>query len=142
MLTVDDMEGGLLLVQADGQLTAEDYFEFVTRLEWFANGRMSPVRMLIVLRRDFKGWSLDRLFDGLKLEQAGAPPIARIAILGDARWRGWGERKMGTALVGETRFFETGCRPDAEQWLRTPPGPGPARADTEGRNSGKREDGQ
>lgn len=125
------MEGGLLLVQADGQLAAEDYFEFVTRLEWFANGRMSPVRMLIVLGRGFEGWSLDRLLNGLKLEHAGLPPIARIAILGDARWRDWGARASWPVFVGETRFFEAGCRPDAEQWLRTPAGAGPTHADPE-----------
>lgn len=122
MLTVDDMDGGLLLVEADGQLTTEDYFELVTRLEWFANGRMSPVRMLIRLGPKFEGWSLDRLLGGLKLDHGGPHPIARIAIVGDARWKDWGTRASGTALLGESRFFDQALRSDAERWLRAPPG--------------------
>lgn len=122
MLSIDGVEGGLLVVDADGQLTTEDYFEFVTRLEWFANGRASPVEMLIRLGPRFESWSLDRLLEGLKLDHDDPHPIARIAIVGDERWKNWGARASEKGLVGEVRFFPAAGGAEAGQWLRGHPG--------------------
>jgi len=135
VLTVSDADGGLLLVDADGQLTTEDYFELVTRLEWFANGRAAPVRMLIRLGPRFESWSLDRLLEGLKLDHRGPHPIARIAIVGEARWKDWGAKAAGTGLVGEVRFFEPSRRADADQWLNAPTGGAPTSTDPADRHA-------
>ena len=120
MLTIAEGEQGTLHVHADGQLTTEDYVDFVTRLEWFMAGRDAPIDMLVELGSNFGGWNLDTLFrdKGFSLTAAGS--IRRIAIVGDQRWEDWATGALYAKLAADSRVFLTTSKLDASRWLSSP----------------------
>ena len=116
MLSIEN-EGGVLQVYADGQLTADDYMEFVTRFEWFAAARSTPILMLIELGPEFGGWSLDALFRDSNFDLRSRRPLGYVAILADERWKEWGVGASYSRLANETRHFAIADKVDAVGWL-------------------------
>ena len=116
MLSIGN-EGGVLRVCADGQLTTDDYIDFVTRFEWVARGQVSPILMLIELGPDFGGWSLDALFRDPGFNLKVRRPLGYIAILAEQRWKEWGAGASYAHLARETRFFDPADKVDAVRWL-------------------------
>ena len=120
MLTIEGGEGGLLHVYADGQLTTEDYVDFVTRFDWFISDGSSPITMRVELGSSFGGWSLDALFRDRKFGLMPQRCIRRIAIVADERWENWATGALYAGLAEEIRFFERETRAQADDWLREP----------------------
>lgn len=116
MLSIEN-GGGVLQIYADGQLTTDDYIDFVTRFEWFAKGQSSPILMLVELGPEFGGWSLDALFRDPNFNLKLRRPLGYIAILADQRWKDWGAGASYANLARETRFFELGDKVEAVGWL-------------------------
>lgn len=117
MLNIEKSDMGFLHVVADGQLTTEDYVDFVTRFEWYAKGESSPISMLIELGPNFGGWSLDTLFRDHGFNLTQRRPLGQVAILAEERWRDWGAGEAYSGLTRETRFFEQSEKSKAEAWL-------------------------
>jgi hypothetical protein len=114
MLTVERTAEDLLHVRADGQLTTSDYADFV-----FGFRRLfePSTPMLVELGPSFSGWSLGVLWQGLEVDAQHLREFGRVAVLGDRRWESWAPKALEPFLPGELRFFETGQRPEAMQWL-------------------------
>ena len=116
MLNID-REGGVLQIYADGQLTADDYIEFVARFEWFAAGRSVPILMLIELGPEFGGWDLDALFRDSSFDLRSGRPLGYVAILAEERWNEWGIGASRSPLANEIRHFALADKVDAVRWL-------------------------
>ena len=117
MLTVERRPDGVLHIAADGQLTTEDYAEFVPRFERLAHPS-NPI--LIELGPNFTGWSLGGLWRDLKFDAAHLRQFGRMAVLGDKRWEKWGTQASDLMFPGEMRFFNAADRREAEEWLHRP----------------------
>lgn len=115
MLTIEKRSDGILHIVADGQLTTEEYVEFVPRFEALAD-RRRPV--LIELGPGFTGWTLGALWRDLKFDVEHRKQFGAIAIVGDKRWEEWGTEMSAPFFPGEMRFFEVAERFKAEQWLK------------------------
>ena len=115
MLTIEKRADGVLRIFADGQLTTDDYADFVPRFEQLARQGASPMR--VELGPDFGGWSVAALWRDLKFDYAQRQQFGRIAVIGDRRWEAWGTELADPAFPGEMRFFESGRESDAEEWL-------------------------
>ena len=115
MLTIEKRADGVLAIHADGQLTTDDYTNFVPRFEQLA--QQGPTPMRIELGPDFSGWSLAALWRDLKFDYAHKAQFGRIAVIGDKRWEKWGMDLSNPLSPGEMRFFERGQEADAEEWL-------------------------
>ena len=114
MLKIQRRADGVLHIVADGQLTTEDYIEFVPRFEQLAHAT-NPV--LIELGPNFTGWSLGGLWRDLEFDAAHLRQFGRLAVLGDKRWERWGTEASDLLFPGEMRFFEASSREEAEEWL-------------------------
>lgn len=117
MLTVDKRPDGILHVQADGQLTTEDYVAFVSRFERLAEPS-SPI--LIDLGPEFTGWTLGALWRDLKFDVEHQRQLGRIAVVGDKKWEKWGTEASAIIFPGEIRFVENEAAADAVAWLLSP----------------------
>lgn len=120
MLAIAKGDHSTLHVLADGQLSTDDYVDFVTRIEWFLAGQDGPVDMLIELGPDFGGWNLDTLFRDKTFSLTAAGSIRRIAIVGDQRWEDWATGALYAKLAADIRFFLTTSKLDASHWLSSP----------------------
>lgn len=118
MLTIEKRPDGILHIVADGQLTTEEYADFVPRFEGLAD-RPRPV--LIELGPGFTGWTLGALWRDLKFDVEHREQFSRIAVVGDKEWEKWGTDASAPLFPAEMRFFEKGGASDAEAWLRDPP---------------------
>ena len=118
MLMIEERLQGSLYIYADGQLTTEDYIDFVTRFDWFAKGWSAPISMLIQLGPNFGGWDLDTLFRDNKFGLTPIRRIRRVAIVADERWKHWGSGESYAALAEEIRFFALQARMEADSWLK------------------------
>jgi hypothetical protein len=117
MLTIDAGDDGVLHVCADGQLSTDDYIDFVTHFEWFMAGRSGPIDLLIEIGTNFGGWSLDTLFRDQNFAMKPTRSIRRIAIVGDERWAHWATGASYAALADEIQFFDRATRGEATAWL-------------------------
>ena len=116
MLTIDRRPDGILAIYADGQLTTDDYTQFVPRFEALAQGGPTPMR--IELGQAFTGWSVPALWRDLKFDYRHGGQFGRTAVIGDKRWEKWGTQLTDPFFPGEMRFFERSRSDEAEQWLR------------------------
>lgn len=117
MLTVEKRPDGVLLIRADGQLTTEDFAEFVPRFEELARSGPNPMR--IELGPDFTGWSIAALWRDIKFDFQHWKQFGLIAVIGDKRWEDWGTKLTDPFFPGEMRFFERGSEAEAEAWLQS-----------------------
>lgn len=117
MLSIESWGEGVLRICADGQLSTDDYLDFVTRFEWFAGGRSSPFSLLIELGPQFGGWSIDALFRDLRVKLRPGGPVRCIAVVADERWKDWASTGAYAALAREVRFFESEQARAARLWL-------------------------
>jgi len=120
MLTIAEGAPGMLHVRADGQLTTDEYIDFVTELEWFLGERAPPIDMLIELGANFGGWNLDTLFRDKSFSLTQAGTIRRVAIVGDERWEAWASGATYEHLAADIRFFPIAAEGDARRWLASP----------------------
>src|SRR3546814_9691835 len=110
VLTIKKRTDGILHIRADGQLTTNEFAEFVPQFESLA-GPSSP--MLIELGPGFTGWSLSALWRDLKFDFNHRDQFGRMAVVGDEEWEKWGIQGSGLMFRGEMRFFKIGrasCR--------------------------------
>ena len=116
MLTIDRRSDGILAIYADGQLTTDDYADFVPRFETLAQGGPTPMR--IELGPAFTGWSVPALWRDLKFDYRHRGQFGRTAIIGDKRWEKWRTELTDPFFAGAVRFFDLSRSDEAEQWLR------------------------
>ncbi|HXW07767.1 MAG TPA: STAS/SEC14 domain-containing protein [Vicinamibacterales bacterium] len=79
--------------------------------------RVGPVKLLFVLR-DFEGWNPDDGWNDLGFYIRHGHDIARLAIVGDERWRSEALMFAGADLRdAPVEYFEPGAEAEARAWL-------------------------
>jgi len=123
MLTIDRKPDGILVIKADGQLTTQDYVDFVPRFENLVGDR--PTAMLIELGPEFTGWTLPALWRDVQFDVEHWRAFGRMAVVGDRLWEKWATETLRPVSPGSLRFFHEE-RDEALAWLRGPAEGAPA----------------
>lgn len=115
-LTVEREQDHVICLHLEGRLRKTDVERCQAHLE-FEIARSGPIRLLILLR-DFSGWSPDTPWNHLGFHMSNGEAIERVAIVGPERWRchmlmfaGAGVRRA------PVEFFPNGPVADARDWL-------------------------
>ena len=113
-----DTENGYLYIRADGEVSKDDYANFVPAFKQLTRTSDKPFPIMIELGTDFSGWSMKGLWQELKIDERHRDQFGRIAVVGDNRWEQWGTELADVLFDAEMKFFEHAKRANAEQWLK------------------------
>ena len=107
--------GQYIEVELSGKLSKEDYEKFVPLIESDIRER-GKVRMMVVMR-DFHGWSAGALWEDTKFDWKHFGDIERLAIVGDKKW----ESGMATFCKPFTsatiKYFDVSEIEAARKWI-------------------------
>jgi len=102
-------------IHLSGKLTKEDYSHFVPEMEALIQ-EWGKIRVLMVMK-DFHGWSLAATWEDLKFDFKHYADIERIAMVGDKKW----QKGMATVCKPFTkakiRYFGEDEMSGAHEWI-------------------------
>lgn len=81
--------GDIIVLQANGTLTACDYTETFLPLFEHVKNTHPEVRLLITFAPDFEGFEVGALWEDMKFGVQHANDFHRVAIVGDEKWLEW-----------------------------------------------------
>ena len=122
MLTLlSDLPEGVIGVEAQGEVTAEDY-EQVLRpaVEAAMAAGDGRVRLLYVLGHEFPDYSAGAAWEDTKLGLGHLRSWERIAIVSDAEWLRRAIHGLGWIMPGEVRIFGLDKLDSARDWVSSP----------------------
>ncbi|MGI2109284.1 STAS/SEC14 domain-containing protein [Shewanella frigidimarina] len=110
-------DGNTIAVRASGQLTLEDYQQFLPQLETQIK-RLGKISLLFEFD-NFTGWDLDAAIDDIKFGMKHLSDFDRIAMVGDKSWEHWMAIIAKPFLISsEVRYFNREDLQQAWDWLR------------------------
>lgn len=115
MLSVTQTTDDIVIVDAAGKLTKDDYERFEAELQTIAE-RDHNMKVLIRLT-DFHGWEPGALWEEVKLAVSHQDVLDRVAVVGDKRWEEWMTRLSRPFVDAEVRYFDQNEAPGAVGWL-------------------------
>jgi hypothetical protein len=98
-----------------GRLTHEDYEMITPLLENALNGVEHPNISLLIDATQFEGWSLQAVWDDLKLGLKHNKDFYKIALIGNKSWQEFGVKISNWFTKGSMEYFEK--TDDALAWL-------------------------
>jgi hypothetical protein len=105
----------VLEVHLSGKLEAEDYKQFVPRIEAMIE-KHGKIRILLYLH-EFGGWTLQALWKDVGFDFKHFSDIAKLAIVGESRFQEAMAAFCRPFTTAEIRYFDHGKLPDARQWI-------------------------
>lgn len=115
MLSVTQTTEDIVIVDAAGKLTRDDYARFDQELESVAE-RDHNMKVLIRLT-DFHGWEPEALWEDVKLDMAYKDVLHRVAVVGDKKWEEWMMRLSRPFIDADVRYFDQNEAAGAVGWL-------------------------
>jgi len=116
MLSVTQTTDDLVIVDAAGKLTEDDYEAFDQELAGIAE-EDDHMRILIRLSEDFRGWEPKALWEDVKLDVRYRHHLDRVAVVGHEDWQKWMTRLANPFVDAEVRYFGADEAPGAVGWL-------------------------
>ena len=113
MIRILDDTRNLLTVEASGRLSEQDYEILVPRLE--AEIRRRGRLRLLILLRDFEGWTPKALLEDLRFDVRHHDDFDQVAIVGERKLEELATRLSAPFFSGSMRFFED--ESEARGWL-------------------------
>lgn len=110
--------GRVVTLRFKAKLRKEDYEEFVPRLESLMTGE-APIRLVVELH-DFEGWTAGALWEDTKFAARHFHDIARLAVVGEARWEKGVTFFIKPFTKARVRYFDMQDRAEAHRWARRP----------------------
>lgn len=111
----DSTAENVITIEVTGKLERSDYQNLAPQVEQML-GRHDKVRMLVILR-DFHGWSAGALWEDLKFDVKHFRDIDRLALVGDKKW----ERGMATFCkpftTAKIQYFDLSELEAARAWI-------------------------
>jgi len=98
-----------------GSLTHDDYEMITPLLENALNGITHPHISLLIDATKFEGWSLQAVWDDLKLGLKHNKDFYKIALVGNKSWQEYGVKISNWFTKGSMEYFEK--TDDALSWL-------------------------
>ena len=112
---LEDHDGKVLTVRTSGKLAAEDYHQFVPRIERSIN-KHGQVRVLFDMR-EFHGWTLPALWEDIKFDLKHFKDIERLAMVGDRTWEKWMATFCRPFTSADIRYFDQSEADQAHEWI-------------------------
>jgi len=115
--TLPESRGNILVLEATGKLTDQDYKEIlIPRLETLI-GEYGTARLLIYMGDDFEGWEAAALWDDTRFGLAHRNDFEKMAVCGGPKWVEWAMKIADLLMSGEVRSFPQDERIQALQWV-------------------------
>jgi len=105
-----------LEVELNGKLTKEDYAAFVPAIE-LAIRQHGKIRMIVVMR-DFQGWTAGALWEDVKFDWKHYGDIERLAIVGEKKWEAGMAQFCRPFTRATIKFFDIADIDDARRWMK------------------------
>lgn len=115
MLSVTQTTDDIVIVDAAGKLTEDDYRQFDRELAAVAE-RDQHMRVLVRMT-DLQGWEPKALWEDVKLDVACKDVLERVALVGDRRWQEWMARFSQPFTDADVRYFDESEAAGAVGWL-------------------------
>lgn len=112
----EEAGGQILVVQASGTLSKDDYIHFVPETERLIK-LFGKIRILFELH-DFHGWEPSGMWEDMKFDLSHFKDIDRLAIVGEKAWEhgmSFFCRPFTTAAI---QYFDRTQREAASNWIR------------------------
>lgn len=116
MIQFEELKNGTIVEMAMvGRVSREDFRHLIPQFERLVDihGKLR----VLVLMRDFEGWSPGGLLEDTKFSLRHASDVDRIAFVGDKKW----EQALAAACKpftsAEIRFFEPAGEKEAREWI-------------------------
>ncbi|MBW0273030.1 hypothetical protein ATM97_23385 [Nocardia sp. MH4] len=103
-------------LRATGTVTAEDYTTVLDPAIDAALQHEQPINLVYVLGPDFDRYSLDAMWQDLKLVRVPRSAWGRIALVTDHKALGEAVHLFGFLIPAEVRVFPVTAEPDAIAW--------------------------
>ncbi len=122
MLTlIKDLPEGVVGVEAQGKVTAEDYEQVLhPAVEAAREAGGGKVRLLYVFGHDFPDYTAGAAWEDTKLGLGHLRWWERIAIVSDADWLRRAIHGLGWLMPGEVRIFGLAELDRAREWVASP----------------------
>ncbi len=109
--------GDIIVLQANGTLTASDYTETFLPLFEHVKNTHPEVRLLITFAPDFEGFEVGALWEDMKFGVQHANDFHRVAIVGDEKWLEWMTKVSNLITQGEMRHYRMTQLLEALRWI-------------------------
>ncbi|MGB0468618.1 MAG: STAS/SEC14 domain-containing protein [Pontibacterium sp.] len=117
LYVLPETAGDILVVQATGTLSSEDYQDTFIPLLTEKIESHGAVRVLLYLDHGFTGFEAGALWQDVTFGLKHREDFLRIAVVGDQQWIDWITR-VGTACIsGESRHFTASQFLQALHWI-------------------------
>jgi len=117
LYVLPETTGDIIVLQANGKLTQEDYTETFIPLFEHVKNTHPDVRLLITFAPDFAGFEAGALWEDLKFGATHANDLHRMAIVGDAKWMEWATNISRRFMKGEVRHYKLTQLLNALRWI-------------------------
>jgi hypothetical protein len=114
-LKIDESNPSYLTIRLSGKLTAEDYEEFVPKVEAIVREKGS-IRILMTMH-DFHGWKVAAAWEDTKFGLRHFHDIERLAMVGDKAWQHGMAVFCKPFTKAEIRYFDLSEIAEAEGWI-------------------------
>jgi hypothetical protein len=119
MKVADESGGNVLVLEAEGKLTHEDYKSvLIPRLESIIHER-GKARLLLDMGDDIRGWEPKAMWDDARFGLAHRRDFEKMAVVADRRWLKWALRAAQLVMQGEIRTFPPSRRAEARRWINS-----------------------
>jgi hypothetical protein len=108
---------GTLGFKISGDVTGSDYDSVLTPAIDKAIEKFDRIRLLALVDPDFKGYSLDAIWDDTKLGLRHWNGFDRVAVVTDVGWMQMGVKAMAFMMPCPVQLFAHGELDDAKRWL-------------------------
>jgi hypothetical protein len=117
----EETEGNVLILEAEGKLTDQDYKDLVIpRLESIIREH-GKARLLLDMGDDFQGWQWKAFWDDAWFGLTHRRDFEKMAVLADRRWVQWALKAGALVIQGELRTFSPSQRAEAHHWIKAQP---------------------
>lgn len=110
--------GRVLVFLARGRLTDQDYREVLIPALEEAIAEYGPIRLLLELGDEFKGWEPAALWDDARFGMAHRHDFEKLAVVGPPRWVEWGLKLGALLMSGDVRTYPVSARQQALDWIK------------------------
>jgi hypothetical protein len=112
--------GEYIEVELSGKLTKEDYVAFIPTVE-SAIRQHGAVRLIVVMR-DFHGWTAGALWEDVKFDWKHYGDIERLAIVGEKKWEAGMAQFCRPFTRATIKYFDIADIDEARRWVMLPSG--------------------
>ncbi len=114
-IVITEVSDDLIEVKMSGKLHKGDYDEFVPGIEAIIE-RAGKVRFLMIME-DFHGWDMAAVWEDTKFDMKHHSDIARLAMVGDAKWEEWMAKVCRPFVGANIKYFDISELDAAREWI-------------------------